>query len=162
MAAQTPIDHNDVELFGLDNIFMFAVLQAKVPTTAHGKAILRTHESTMDAEAVRSELCTAFDTSTSASFKTADIMKYVMTSRMTDGGWTDSKKNYILQLDDQARRFNDLRLDRCSLSILTTLLDEPEDGTRYRAKIIELVKEDDATRQTDPTLRKFQTIRQRQ
>jgi hypothetical protein len=73
----------------------------------------------MDAKAVWSEICTAYDTGTAASFKTADIMKYVMSSRITDGGWTDTKKDYILQWDDQTRRFNDLRLDRCSVSILT-------------------------------------------
>jgi hypothetical protein len=106
-AEYTPDDPIDAELFQLDNNFMFGVLHAKVHTT-QGKAILREHENTMDAQAVWSEMCTAYDTGTAESVKAADIMKYVMTTRITDGGWTGTKKNYILHWEDQIRQFNDL------------------------------------------------------
>jgi hypothetical protein len=76
--------------------------------TAKGKAIIRKHESTFDAQKVCAELQEHHLKSTKASLNSIKIVGYITSAKIGDGSWNGTAENFILNWQEQIRLYERL------------------------------------------------------
>jgi hypothetical protein len=99
-AAYVPTTSIEIDLFQEKQKFLYAVLESKVET-AKGKAIIRRHESSFDAQKAYAELQTHHLTSTKASLSSIKILGYITSAKIGDGSWHGTAENFILNWQEQ-------------------------------------------------------------
>ncbi len=95
------------ELFKIKQAFMFAVLN-RLLQTDQGKTTLRRYTDTFDARQVYLDLVEYHTKSVSATIEINEILRYLTTTKFTDGKWKGTINAYILHWFDQLRQFHDL------------------------------------------------------
>ena len=100
----TPSTTEERDLFLEKQKFLYAVLEAKV-LTDHGKAIIRDHEATFDAQAVYRDLAEHHLRSTKAMIDSSAILSYVTSVRLGNGEWCGSTEGFILHWQNQVRLY---------------------------------------------------------
>jgi Zn-dependent M28 family amino/carboxypeptidase len=94
-AAYVPTTSVESELFQEKQKFLYDVLESKVET-AKGKAIIRKHESSFNAQKAYAELQTHHLTSTRASLSSVKILGYITSAKIGDGSWHGTTENFNL------------------------------------------------------------------
>ena len=102
-----PLNTDDLNLFTEKQKFMYAVLETKVETPK-GKAIIRKHESTYDAQKAYDELLKHHLLSVKASISSTNILAYITSARISDGSWNGTTENFILNWQEQVRLYERL------------------------------------------------------
>jgi hypothetical protein len=95
------------ELFTEKQKFMYAVFE-KILLTDKGKALVRKHAATFDAQRVYKEISTYALTSTRASLEASKLLTYITSSRFGDGTWKGNAHGYILHWQDQIRQYEQI------------------------------------------------------
>jgi hypothetical protein len=106
-AAYVPNTSAENDLFQGKQKYMYAVLESKV-NTAKGKAIIRKHESSFDAQKAYAELQSHHLTSTKASLSSVKILGYITSAKIGDGSWHGTAENFILNWKEQIRLYERL------------------------------------------------------
>jgi hypothetical protein len=94
-------------LFQEKQKFLYAVLESKVEK-AKGKAIIRKHESTFDAQKAYAELQNHHLTSTKALLSSVKILGYITSAKIGDGSWHGTAENFILNWQESIRLYERL------------------------------------------------------
>jgi hypothetical protein len=102
-----PTDPIDIALFSEKQKFMYAVFKKHL-LSDKGKALVRTYHQTADAQAVYRDLRDYALSSTKASMGSRDLLTYITSSRLGDGTWKGGTHAYILNWQDQLRKYQDL------------------------------------------------------
>jgi hypothetical protein len=95
------------DLFWGKQKFLYAVLEAKVET-AKGKSIIRHYKSTYDAQKAYEKLEEHHLTSNTALLAATKIMEYLTTVRINDGSWHGALENFLINWQEQFRRYERL------------------------------------------------------
>jgi hypothetical protein len=103
----SPNDPIDVALFGEKQKFMYAVFEKHL-LSDKGKAFVRTYHKTADAQAVYRNLSDYALSSTKVSMSSRDLLTYITSSQLGDGTWRGGTHSYILNWQDQLRKYQDL------------------------------------------------------
>jgi hypothetical protein len=83
---------------------MYAILEAKVLTDA-GKAIVRCHEATSNAQQVYTELTEHHLRSTKAMIDSSAILSYITSVRIGNGEFHGTAENFVLHWQQQVRLY---------------------------------------------------------
>jgi Reverse transcriptase (RNA-dependent DNA polymerase) len=102
-----PTSHDDMELFDEQQKYVYAVLESKV-LTDRGKAIVRTHETDFNAQAVYKKLREHHLQSTKASIESSTILSYITSARLGNGEWQGTTEAFILHWQNQVRMYERL------------------------------------------------------
>ena len=102
--AYTPTTPEETELFQEKQKFVYAVLD-KMVKTDRGRAIVREHELDFDAQKVYQKLTDYHNKSTKAKIESADLLSYITSARIGDGTWKGTSENFILNWQDQVRKY---------------------------------------------------------
>ena len=102
-----PLTTDDLNLFNEKQKYMYAVLETKVETPK-GKAIIRKHEPTYDAQRAYDELQQYHLSSVKASLSSTNILAYITSARISDGSWNGTTENFILNWQEQVRLYERL------------------------------------------------------
>jgi hypothetical protein len=87
---------------------MYAVFEKHLMSNK-GKALVRTtYHKDADAQAVYWDLSDYALSSTKASMSSRDLLTYITSSRLGDGTWKGGTHSYILNWQDQLRKYQDL------------------------------------------------------
>ena len=97
----------DIALFEEKQKYLYAVLEAKVET-AKGKSIIRSYESTYDAQKAYADLKAHHLKSTKASLSSTKILEYITSAKVGDGSWHGTAENFILNWQEQVRLYERL------------------------------------------------------
>ena len=100
----TPTTPQETELFDEMQKFMYAVLDATV-LTDRGRAIVRAHEETYDAQTVYKELKRYHKSSTKAKIESSTLLSYITSAKIGDGSWQGTTESFILNWQDQVRKY---------------------------------------------------------
>ena len=103
----TPSTAADVALFEEKQKYLYAVLEAKVET-AKGKSIVRSYESTYDAQKAYAALMAHHLKSTKASLNSIKILEYITSAKIGDGSWHGTAENFVLNWQEQVRLYERL------------------------------------------------------
>jgi hypothetical protein len=106
-AAYFPTTSAEYDLFQEKQKYLYAVLESKVET-AKGKATIRKHESTFDAQKAYAELQNHHLTSTKASLNSVKILGYITSDKIGDGSWHGTAENCILNWQEQIHLYERL------------------------------------------------------
>jgi hypothetical protein len=106
-AAYSPATPAETDLFQEKQKYLYAVLESKVET-AKGRAIIRKHESTFDAQKAYAELQEHHLKSTKASLSSVKILGYITSAKIGDGSWHGTAENFILNWQEQIRLYERL------------------------------------------------------
>jgi hypothetical protein len=119
-----PSTPEEVALFREQQKYVYAVLEANVRTD-RGRAIIRAHESTSDAQAAYAEILAHHRTSTKAQIYSADTLTYLTSTRLGTNDWQGSTESFILHWQNQAHILERLvdPTDKLTNSVLKTLLE---------------------------------------
>ena len=102
---------------------MYAVFEKNL-LTDKGKALVRAHQKTYNAQLIYKELQDYALMSTNATMGASSLLSYVTTSNLGDGKWKGTNHAYILHWQDQVRKYHDLNPSQVlSNDILRTLLE---------------------------------------
>ena len=89
-----PEDDSSKTLFDLKQRYMYAVFVRNIKNDL-GKGIVRSHESSFDAQAVYSKLLSHYKDSTKSSLDASNLLTYITSSRLGSGGsWKGSTLNF--------------------------------------------------------------------
>jgi hypothetical protein len=105
--AYLPTTPTEIALFQETKKYLYAILESKVET-AKGKAIIRKHESTFDAQKAYEELQEYHLNSTKASLSSVKILGYITSAKIGDGSWNGTSENFILNWQEQIRLYERL------------------------------------------------------
>ena len=120
--SYVPTTKEEILLFNEKKKFMYAVFE-KTLLTDKGKALVRAHQSTYDAQTIYKELLDYASTSTKATMDATALLSYITTSNINDGKWKGTSHAYIIHWQDQVRKYHDLNPSQTlSDDILRTLL----------------------------------------
>jgi hypothetical protein len=97
----------EVALFQEKKKYLYAILESQVET-AKGKAIIRNHKSTFDAQKAYEELQEYYLNSTKASLSSVKILGYITSAKIGDGSWHGTSENFILNWQEQIRLYEQL------------------------------------------------------
>ena len=117
-----PSTQEDIALFLEKQKFMYAVFE-KTLQTDKGKALVRKHQYSFDAQKIYDELSEYAKKSTKATMDAASMLSYITTTSLADGKWRGTTHAFILHWQDQVRKYHDLApLQTLNADIQTTLL----------------------------------------
>ena len=102
-----PTDPLAKELFVEKQKYMYAVFERTL-LTDKGKALVRQHQATFDAQKIYSELSQYALQSTKATMDASTILSYLTTAKLGDGKWNGTTHAFILHWQDQVRKYHDL------------------------------------------------------
>jgi hypothetical protein len=102
-----PANPSLAALFTEKQKFMYAVFDT-VLLTDQGKAYVRQHTDTYDAQKVYKSLCDYSTKSTKATLDSTELLEYVTSAKLGDGTWRGSTHAFILNWQDQVRKYHDL------------------------------------------------------
>jgi hypothetical protein len=103
-ATYMPTGVEQIELFREQQLYMYAILEAKVLTDA-GKAIIRRHKSTSDAQKAYVELTEHHLRSTKAMIDSSMILSYITSVRIGNGEFHGTAENFVLHWQQQVRLY---------------------------------------------------------
>ena len=103
----TPLSVADVALFEEKQKYLYAVLESKVET-AKGKSIIRSYESTYDAQKAYADLTAHHLKSTKAALGSTKILEYITSAKVGDGSWHGTAENFVLNWQEQVRLYERL------------------------------------------------------
>jgi len=103
----TPPDQSSAEIFELQKKFVYHVLYDKV-LTSKGKAILRKHFKTKDAQKVYAELLKHHTASAAANISAREIQIYFTTVKLGDGKFRGSTEAFLDHLNSQFDLYEEL------------------------------------------------------
>lgn len=86
---------------------MYAVFE-KTLLTDKGKALVRTYQTSFDAQKIYTELSEYAMKSTKAMMEAASLLSYITTTNLADGKWRGTTHAFILHWKDQVRKYHDL------------------------------------------------------
>jgi hypothetical protein len=86
---------------------MYAVF-ARTMQTDKGKAIVRAHETTFDAQKVYKEMHDYCVTSTKALMNSSTLLAYITTAKFGDGTWKSGAHKFVLHWEEQVRQYEAL------------------------------------------------------
>jgi hypothetical protein len=104
VATFTPTGTEQIELFREQQLYMYAILEAKVLTDA-GKAIVRHHETTSNAQQVYTELTEHHLRSTKAMIDSSAILSYITSVCIGNGEFHGTAENFVLHWQQQVRLY---------------------------------------------------------
>jgi hypothetical protein len=102
-----PTDPINVALFSEKQKFMYAVFEKHL-LSDKGKSLVRTYHKNADAQSVYRDLRDYAISSTKASMSSRDLLTYITSSRPGDQTWKGGTHAYILNWQDQLRKYQDL------------------------------------------------------
>ena len=102
-----PTTTEDAALFLEKQKFMYAGFE-KTLLTDKGKALVRKHQHSFDAQKIYNELSEYAKKSTKATMDAASLLSYITTTNLADGKWKGSAHAFILHWQDQVRKYHDL------------------------------------------------------
>jgi hypothetical protein len=76
--------------------------------TCEGKVIVRSHDDDRDAQKINAEFLIAMTKSTEAQLATSALMSYLTSTRINDGTWRGTSKNFVLNWVDKLRIYHDM------------------------------------------------------
>ena len=97
----------EIDLFEEKKKYMYAVFD-KTMQTDKGKAIVRAHEATFDAQQVYKELYDYCTSSTRALLNSSTLLQYITSAKLGDGSWKSSSAKFILHWEEQVRQYETL------------------------------------------------------
>ena len=100
-----PQDADTIALFNEQQKYVYAVLESTVHTD-HGKAIVRSHQDSYDAQAAYAELMTHHLQSTKAAMSASELLSYITSARLgPTGTWKGTTEAFILHWQEQVRLY---------------------------------------------------------
>jgi hypothetical protein len=102
-----PNDPIDFAPFSEKQKFMYAVFEKHL-LSDKGKALVRTYHKNADAQSVYRDLRDYGISFTKALMSSRDLLTYITLSRLGDGTWKGGTHEYILNWQDQLRKYQDL------------------------------------------------------
>ncbi len=99
-----PLDEQTQELFNEKQKYVYAILESKV-LTDRGKAIVREHEATFDAQQVYKKLTEHHLRSTKALIESSNILSYITSARLGSGEWNGTTEGFITHWSNQVRLY---------------------------------------------------------
>ena len=102
-----PATTDEAALFLEKQKFVYAVFE-KTLLTDKGKALVRKHQNTFDAQKIYDELSEYAKKSTKATMDAASLLSYITTTNLADGKWRGTTHAFILHWQDQVRKYHDL------------------------------------------------------
>ena len=97
----------DRDVFAEKQKFIYSVFEEKLQTDM-GKHFVRMHELDFDAQTVFKDLQTHARASTQASIATAELLRYITTTKLHDSNWRGTAHSFILHWCDRVRTYEDL------------------------------------------------------
>ena len=86
---------------------MYAVFE-KILLTDKGKALVRLHQQSFDAQKIYKELSDYAMKSTKATTDASSLLSYITTSNPADGKWKGTTYAFILHWQNQVHKYHDL------------------------------------------------------
>src|SRR5687767_90441 len=112
--------------------YMYVVFE-KTLLTDKGKALVRAHQKTYNAQLIYKELQDYALLSTKATMDASKLLSYITTLSLGDGKWKGSTHVYILHWQDQVCKYHNLHPSHMmSNDILRTLLENTGWSASYR------------------------------
>ena len=102
-----PVTIEDIQLFEEKQKFMYAVFE-KTLLTDKGKALVRQHQQSFNAQRIYKELSDYAVHSTKAAMIASTMLSYITSATLGDGKWKGSTHSFILHWQDQIRKYCDL------------------------------------------------------
>ena len=99
-----PKTETDVALFDEKQKYMFAVFEKNL-LTDQGKAVVREHASSYDAQQVYRDIKNYALDSTKANIEASNLLSYITSAKIGDGHWKGTAEGFILHWQDQVRRY---------------------------------------------------------
>ncbi len=97
----------DKDLFKAKQKYMYAVFE-RVLQMDKGKALVRSNETTSDAQLIVEELCQDALCSTRASIDSSRLLSYITSVRIGDGMWNRTSHGFILHWQEQVQLYESL------------------------------------------------------
>ena len=88
------------DLFKAKQRYMYAVFE-RVLQMDKGKALVRSNETTSNAQKIFTELCQDALRSTHASIDSSRILSYITSMRIGDGLWNGTSHSFVLHWQEQ-------------------------------------------------------------
>ena len=112
-----------LELFDEKQKYMYAVFE-KTLLTDKGKALVRLHQPTYDAQSIYRELKDYALQSTKAKMDASALLSYITTVKLGDGNWKGTTHAFILHWQDQVRKYHELNpLQKLPTPLQRTMLE---------------------------------------
>ena len=86
---------------------MYAVFE-KTLLTDKGKALVRQHQHSFDAQKIYKELSAYATQSTKASMNASSLLLYITSTNLGDGKWKGTTHTFILHWQEQVQKYHDL------------------------------------------------------
>jgi hypothetical protein len=99
-----PVLVDEVSLFEEKQKYMYAVFERTMQTDK-GKAIVRSHEATFDAQKVYKEMHHYCVSSTRALLNSSTLLAYITSAKLGDGAWKSNSTKFILHWEEQVRQY---------------------------------------------------------
>jgi hypothetical protein len=103
-ATYVPANDSEIELFHEKQMYLYAVLEAKV-LTDKGKAIIREHENDFNAQSAYAKLVEHHLRSTKAKIESSMTLSYITSTRIGNGEWQGTAEGFILHWIDKVRLY---------------------------------------------------------
>ena len=101
-------DDNDVKAFNLKQGFMYDVF-SRILRTSRGCALVRSYESTYDAQSVWRDLVKQMESSADSRIEYMEIFRYLTQVRLDRSTWHGTCMDFVLHFVDKCRRLDNLR-----------------------------------------------------
>jgi len=123
-AKYTPSTADDISLFAEKQAYMYSVFQDTLLTDS-GKAAVRAHATTYDAQAVFRIVREEAETCTAAKISASSLLTYITSVQWGDGLWSGTASSFIHHWVDQVRLYHSLKdpRDRLTENIQRTMLE---------------------------------------
>ena len=95
------------DLFKAKQKYMYAVFE-RVLQTDKGKALVRSHEATADAQTIFKDLCIDALKSTCSSIDSSRLLAYITSVKIGDGHWNGTAHSFILHWQEQVQLYESL------------------------------------------------------
>ena len=102
-----PTTPEEVELFDEMQKFMYAILDKNV-LTDQGRAIVRAHEATYDAQKAYNEIKNHHNSSTKAKIEASSILSYITSVKIDDDSWQGTAEGFILNWQEQLAKYENI------------------------------------------------------
>jgi hypothetical protein len=102
-----PVLIDEIALFEEKQKYMYAVFERTMQTDK-GKAIVRAHEATFDAQQVYKEMHDYCVSSTKALLNSSTLLAYITSAKLGDGNWKSNSQKFILHWEEQVRQYETL------------------------------------------------------
>ena len=105
--AYVPLIQEEIELFAEKQKYMYAVFE-KTLLTDKGKALVKLHQQSFDAQKLYRELSDYAMKSTKATMDALSLLSNITTSNLADRKWKGTTHAFILHWQDQVCKYHDL------------------------------------------------------